>query len=88
MIKIDREFIRDVGSNPKATKLVRGMVGLARALGHRTVGEGVEDECTVGICARSGSTTRRASTSAGPRRSTSLCPDARRRLDDSGLLPA
>ena len=49
MLKIDREFIRDVGSSPKAMQLVRGMVGLARALGHRTIGEGVEDECTTGI---------------------------------------
>jgi EAL domain-containing protein (putative c-di-GMP-specific phosphodiesterase class I) len=47
IIKIDREFVRDLSSNPKAMKLVRGIVALARELGHRTVGEGIEDERTL-----------------------------------------
>jgi EAL domain-containing protein (putative c-di-GMP-specific phosphodiesterase class I) len=49
ILKIDREFIRDVASSPKAMQLVRGMVSLARALGHRTIGEGVQDDSTLGI---------------------------------------
>ena len=49
VVKIDREFVRDVSSSPRAMQLLRGMVSLAQALGHRTVGEGVEDECTLGI---------------------------------------
>ena len=49
ILKLDREFIRDLGSSPKAIQLVRGVVALARALGHRTIGEGVEDDSTLGI---------------------------------------
>jgi EAL domain-containing protein (putative c-di-GMP-specific phosphodiesterase class I) len=49
ILKIDREFIRDLGSSPKAIQLVRGVAALARALGHRTIGEGVEDDRTLGI---------------------------------------
>jgi EAL domain-containing protein (putative c-di-GMP-specific phosphodiesterase class I) len=46
VIKIDREFIRDVASNERALTLVRGIVGLARLVGHETIAEGVEDELT------------------------------------------
>jgi EAL domain-containing protein (putative c-di-GMP-specific phosphodiesterase class I) len=89
MLKIDREFIRDVGSSPKAIQLVRGMVGLARALGHRTIGEGVEDECTIGIMRALGIDYAQGFYVGGPAPiDASLCADARRRLNDSGLLPA
>jgi EAL domain-containing protein (putative c-di-GMP-specific phosphodiesterase class I) len=47
IIKIDREFVRDLSWNPKGMKLVTGIVALARALGDQTVGEGVEDERTL-----------------------------------------
>lgn len=46
-IKIDREFITDFWKSPAATNLVRGIVALARELGLRVVGEGVEDEQTL-----------------------------------------
>jgi len=45
-IKIDREFIRDLASNERTLALVRGIVGLARLVGHETIAEGVEDEPT------------------------------------------
>jgi len=46
VIKIDREFIRDLSANDRALVLVRGIVALARFLGHETIAEGVEDEPT------------------------------------------
>ena len=46
VIKIDREFVRDISTNARALALVRGIVGLARLLGHDTIAEGVEDEPT------------------------------------------
>ena len=46
MIKIDREFVGDLSSNERALVLVRGIVALARFLGHETIAEGVEDEPT------------------------------------------
>lgn len=46
VIKIDREFIRDLSTNQRTLALVRGIVGLARLLGHETIAEGVEDERT------------------------------------------
>ena len=46
VIKIDREFVRDITTNARALALVRGIVGLARLLGHETIAEGVEDEPT------------------------------------------
>ena len=89
LLKIDREFIRDLDSSPKAIQLVRGMVALARALGHRTVGEGVEDECTLGIMRALGIDYAQGFYFGAPAPiDTGLCADARRRLNDSGLLPA
>lgn len=41
-IKIDRSFIRDIDTDPKAHALVEGMVALCDTLGMRTVAEGVE----------------------------------------------
>lgn len=46
IIKIDAEFVRDLASNQRTLALVRGIVGLARLLGHETIAEGVEDERT------------------------------------------
>lgn len=89
MLKIDREFIRDLGSSPKALQLVRGMVALARALGQRTVGEGVEDECTLGMIRALGIDYAQGFYFGGPAPiDAALCPDARRRLSDNGLLPS
>jgi EAL domain-containing protein (putative c-di-GMP-specific phosphodiesterase class I) len=47
IIKIDREFTHDLHRRPRVGQLVRGIVDLARSLGHRTVGEGVENERTL-----------------------------------------
>ena len=49
MIKIDREFVRDLCSNSDAVRLLRAIVALARVLGHQTVAEGVEDERTLSL---------------------------------------
>ncbi len=43
-LKIDRVFLRDLGVNPRAARLVRAAVALAGELGVTTVAEGVEDE--------------------------------------------
>ena len=41
-VKIDRSFIRDIDTDPRAHALVEGIVALCRTLGMRTVAEGVE----------------------------------------------
>ena len=46
VIKIDREFVRDLSSNARTLALLRGIVALASLLGHETIAEGVEDERT------------------------------------------
>lgn len=47
VIKISREFIRDVDWSPRARQVVQGIVALAQALDQKTVGEGVEDGKTL-----------------------------------------
>ncbi|MCW9034818.1 MAG: EAL domain-containing protein [Alphaproteobacteria bacterium] len=44
MVKIDRAFITDLGSNAEAEAIVRAMLDLGTALGLRMVAEGVETE--------------------------------------------
>jgi len=44
IIKIDRSFTRDIGSDPKKTALVRSLAVLGKSLGLRTVAEGIETE--------------------------------------------
>jgi PAS domain S-box-containing protein len=46
-LKIDVEFVRHLGSNPGNQHLVKAIVSLAQAFGHRTIAEGVEDEETL-----------------------------------------
>lgn len=46
-LKIDIEFVRDVLTNPANQHVIRAIVNLARAFGHRTVAEGVEDAATL-----------------------------------------
>lgn len=41
-IKIDRGFVRDLGSQPRAEKMLRSILSMARSLGLSTVVEGVE----------------------------------------------
>ncbi|MGH2941322.1 MAG: EAL domain-containing protein, partial [Solirubrobacteraceae bacterium] len=46
-LKIDIEFVRDLRTNMASRHVVQAVVGLARAFGHRTVAEGVEDDQTL-----------------------------------------
>jgi EAL domain-containing protein (putative c-di-GMP-specific phosphodiesterase class I) len=89
IIKIDREFIRDLRRRPNAARLVRGVADLARGLGHRTVAEGVEDERTLGMVRTLGVDYAQGFFLGAPRpvEAAALGLNARRRLEDSGLLP-
>jgi PAS domain S-box-containing protein len=46
IVKIDARFVAGVRSQPADRALVEGVASMARALGMRTVAEGVEDEAT------------------------------------------
>lgn len=43
------EFVRDLSTNIASRHVVNAVVGLARAFGHKTVAEGVEDDETLEI---------------------------------------
>jgi diguanylate cyclase (GGDEF)-like protein len=43
-VKIDRSFVHEVDSRPEASRLVAAIIAMAKALGLRTVAEGVERE--------------------------------------------
>lgn len=47
-LKIDREFVSDLLTNPRSEAVIRGVVGLARSFGQRTVAEGVESAAVLG----------------------------------------
>jgi EAL domain-containing protein (putative c-di-GMP-specific phosphodiesterase class I) len=49
MLKIEREFIRDLRSSAAGARLVLGIVALAGVLGQETTAEGVEDEETLNM---------------------------------------
>jgi PAS domain S-box-containing protein len=49
ILKIDREFVCDLTTNRASRHVVGVVVDLARRLGQRTVGEGVEDEATAEV---------------------------------------
>jgi diguanylate cyclase (GGDEF)-like protein/PAS domain S-box-containing protein len=53
-LKIDMEFVRHVSHSSADRRLVQSIVMIARALGVRTVAEGVEDEATLGLLRRYG----------------------------------
>jgi two-component system CheB/CheR fusion protein len=42
VLKIDQSLIQGIGDNPKSEAIVRAILGMARALGHRVVAEGIE----------------------------------------------
>lgn len=44
LLKLDRRFVRALGSEKRALEIVRATLGLARAIGARVVAEGVERE--------------------------------------------
>jgi EAL domain-containing protein (putative c-di-GMP-specific phosphodiesterase class I) len=89
VIKIDREFIRDLLEGTKTVQLVRGVVALAAVLGHRTVAEGVEDEATLAVLRALGVDYAQGYHLGRPRLvDVQLGADSRRRPESSGLLPA
>ena len=42
VLKIDRAFIQNIGTDPKASSLVRGILAMAKSLNLETVSEGIE----------------------------------------------
>jgi EAL domain-containing protein (putative c-di-GMP-specific phosphodiesterase class I) len=43
-VKIDRSFVRDSGENGANEPIVRAVLAMTHAMGHRVVAEGVETE--------------------------------------------
>ena len=43
MLKIDRSLVTGIGRAPKSEAIIRAIIGMARALGCRTVAEGIEN---------------------------------------------
>jgi len=43
-LKIDKSFVRGLAASEKASAVIRGIVGLARSLGMKTIAEGVEHQ--------------------------------------------
>jgi len=54
-VKIDRSFIVGIGQDPGDEVIVRTVVSLAHALGHRVVAEGVETEAQLAFVRSIGS---------------------------------
>ncbi|MGH2377427.1 MAG: putative bifunctional diguanylate cyclase/phosphodiesterase [Candidatus Limnocylindria bacterium] len=48
-LKVDRSFVSRVTTDEKAREIVRATVAIAHALGLKVVGEGAEDEATLGL---------------------------------------
>jgi diguanylate cyclase (GGDEF)-like protein len=55
-LKIDRSFMRDVPDDPRAARMVSAIIGIADALGMKTVAEGVEHEAQAEFLRRAGAT--------------------------------
>ncbi|MCM2972473.1 EAL domain-containing protein [Larsenimonas suaedae] len=50
VIKLDKQFICGLGSDPRQVLFVKGVVALARSLGIKVVAEGVEDAAALEAC--------------------------------------
>lgn len=48
-LKIDRAFVRGIGSDERARHIVRAIIDLAHGLGMRVVAEGIEDEAVAAV---------------------------------------
>jgi PAS domain S-box-containing protein len=48
-LKVDIEFVRDLGQNPASRKVVEAIVSLAASFGLSTIGEGIEHEETLSL---------------------------------------
>ena len=53
-LKLDRSFLADIDTDPKAQPFLRAVVRLAKELGLRVIGEGVERDCQLDILRRLG----------------------------------
>jgi EAL domain-containing protein (putative c-di-GMP-specific phosphodiesterase class I) len=73
-IKIDRSFVRDIGSDPEDEAVVRAMVSLGHALGKSVVAEGVENEAQLAFLRRLGCDVAQGFLLARPRTAAELGP--------------
>ncbi len=53
-LKLDRSFLADIDTDPRAQPFLRAVVRLAKELGLRVIGEGVERDCQLDILRRLG----------------------------------
>jgi predicted signal transduction protein with EAL and GGDEF domain len=81
-LKIDVEFVRDLGSNRANQHLVKAVVNLAHGFGKQTIAEAWRMNGRWSSCVSTASTSHRAITSAAPRRSA--CPRLRPRTRAAG----
>ncbi len=72
ILKIDRGFIRDLGSDSDDLAIVRSIIGLARSLGLQLVAEGVETEIAAATLIDLGCTRAQGFLFAGPRAAADL----------------
>jgi EAL domain-containing protein (putative c-di-GMP-specific phosphodiesterase class I) len=71
-IKVDRSFVRDIGTEPENEAVVRAIVTLGHALGKRVVAEGVESEAQLVFLRRIGCDLAQGFFIAQPRRAADL----------------
>ena len=53
-LKVDRSFVKDIGSIAASAAIVRSVVGLSHALGMRVVAEGIETKSELDFLRREG----------------------------------
>jgi diguanylate cyclase (GGDEF)-like protein len=53
-LKLDRSFLADIDTDPRAQPFLRAVVRLAKELGLRVIGEGVERDCQLDVLRRLG----------------------------------